>query len=383
LSYGVLEETIFVTIEARILMLSKFMTSLLIVPLVGWSTAVFAQEVRLQTQIVSAAGVSSQLTLHFVDGQAESEAFLQNQTDTFINSNTQVLFSEVGEAVLAPHFKLQHKPNESVAVTLTGANVAFINFAKNPEKRVIGKKERIQSVIFATIQTGIVATSYYYISATPLEPAVAATIVAGFLNFYFNWDVERWNNFLYRWRDKAIHFAESSGFKKTAKSEAYKESMKAITGYIGALSFGAIFTGIALSDNLLNELQLDNMGVIARIFTTVSTAFLISYPFDATFGRWLKNGHPHFKREEVQLLARFKSLIMTAITPLILVEYQPAYSIGAVLFGLGITITLYEFGDKIGKTFELSTKKVMQFFKTFWTEKIQQPLCQLLLIGDS
>jgi hypothetical protein len=344
------------------------------VVLVSVSSA--ASHVQVTTEGVGADGKSAQLSIDLVEGEQQVADFLEQNSAKLTSSKSKILVSDLGPEELAKH--LSTADVQVVDSSKGGQTVAFLEIDEKPQERDITRGERVKSLFFATIQTGISATSFIYISKLPLEPAVTATMLAAFFNFYFNWDIERWSNFLYRGHNAIGKIAAKLGHGDIADREWFRETSKAASGYVGTVAFAAVFTGIAHWDHLMSEVMSNGQQLVAGIFASSMVSFLLSQPFDNTFGRWLKNGHTLFSRSQTQTLMRFKSLITAAITPLLYIGFEPIYPVAASFFLTGVSLVIYDQGFYVKESFEFSWQKIRQSLRSVWREKIKKPLCERL-----
>lgn len=361
----------------RLLSYFNALRAAIVVYVVLVSISSVASRVQVTSEGVGADGKPAQLSMDLVQGEQQVADFLRQNSDKLASGKSKILVSDLGPEELAKY--LTTADIQVIDSSKDGQTVAFLEIDEKPEERDITRGERAHSLMFATIQTAISASSFIFISKLPLEPAVTAAMLATYLNFYFNWDIERWSNFLYRGHSLASKVMTKLGHGDVVDREWFRETTKAVSGYVGTVAFTTVFTGITHWDRLMSDVTSGGQQIVAGIFATALGGFLLSQPYDNTFGRWLKNGHSFLTRTQVQMLIRFKTLVTAAITPLFYVGFEPIYPVAASLFLSGISLVIYDQGLYVKENIQFSWKKIRQSLRSIWQDKIKKPLCERLL----
>jgi hypothetical protein len=355
-----------------------------------------ADNLRLETTVKNQSGQNVHITIQMASGQAAAEKLLQDSQQPMAISENRILVSDMSAADVAA--SLTNSTLQATAVgemsDIKGHSVALFNIddnvSLNPEdfkltqspsaeevERKEKRQEKIQSVIFATLQTGVAATSFLIVSNMPDTQAWVSTALAGFFSFYFNWDIERWDKFQ-RWGREKMKKAAGKISKKTwPQSVWFNKTTKSLTGYLGRVGFAALYSGVAMWDHFMTDfftLQSAESIAISSFITS-----LIAQPYDTTLGDWQENGHHIFTKAQVELMIRMRVLVAAAVTPLIYLEYSHAYLMASGLFAGGITLMVYDQKNEIKNRYLISMAKMKAKVAPLWRNKYIDKACQLLL----
>ncbi|MEQ1665710.1 MAG: hypothetical protein ABL927_10080 [Bdellovibrionales bacterium] len=337
---------------------------------------------EVDADVKSSTSEVSHVHIEIADGPSASEELIEKLGPQLLQTQEVIIFSDRAEdsgQLNLPGVDTAPALQSAAAPEVSSNDVTTSDISPvSKSKRAITKKERIEGVIFATIQTGITTFAFVEFSHMPLEPLVVSTALAGFFNYYFNWDIERWDR-IQRWGRNHI----GAAVRKVAKPEftktvAFNKTTKSITGYLGRLTFATIFSSVALWDQL--HFQFFTAHFFEKVVWASFIGALISQPFDTTFGDWLEKGHKLFKQSQVQYMMRLKSLMTAAIMPLVYQENHAAYVMaGAMLFS-GITLVVYDqFYPKLLKKIVLSLNTLQRLMRPLTENRFIRKTCSFLL----
>jgi len=212
------------------------------------------------------------------------------------------------------------------------------------QRESLKKSERVESIIWASAISSVRALSVIFLSKMTADPATATIAIATFFSFYFQMDVERWNDFQYRWLDIFTKGLNKVGLSKMTNGKAFQEVTKTIIAFVGNSAFSAMYIGLGLWQNVMSELALNPSHMFERIGLSALISTFLAQPYDAVFQKWLKDDETKLSRHFIHQLMRLRSLLSVAIMPLVFNDLALGYAGAGVLFTGGLLLSVKEFG---------------------------------------
>ena len=305
------------------------------------------------------------MTVKVVQGEAASQRELLKKLSQIGQKDEVILVSDLSEKGIA---EALGSYSFSEPLIKAEKSLAFLDiqneissYEDKQRERKAMRKEKIEAVAFATLQTGLATYSFICLSGIPFEPAVVSSLISGFLNFYFSWDVTRWDRFL-RWgRSQFANLMKVVGVQQATEAVWFGKATKSATGFISRIGFNALFTGIGMWSSFSSQFFTISTGQTVFINSTIG--FAMTQPFDTTLGDWLEYGHWKFSEEQVKIFIRFRTLVAAAIAPLLYASHSFAPVAAGAMFAGGVVVTLY---DQWGIP-KKSRKPAQKFFPTCQT----------------
>lgn len=341
-----------------------------------FAPSVYAENIKFTSTVTNAQGDPVKVTIEVAEGEASVQSLLNKNSANIQKSDSVIMASDMAAEQVADALD----ENMNGAELSANYSIGFFEIdedAKNLSKASLAekRKEKIHAIAFATVQTAISTASFIYLSHLPIEPALMAATLSGALNFYFNLNIERWEKFQ-RWgRDKISAGVSLLGKEDMNTKRWFSKATKSLTGYIGRIGFTSLYTGIALWQNFASEFL--TTSTLSHIAISATVAALMAQPFDTTFGDWMENGHHKLKLSQVHLLARVRTLIASAIVPLLYMGNEYGYAAAMGMFGAGILLVVYDQIDH--KQESLSVKISKNSIGKYWGKIFKRPECRTLI----
>jgi hypothetical protein len=286
-------------------------------------------------------------------------ALLANSDQALVRSETRIIVSDLSAEAIA--FELKPQSLQLVEITHEAQNTLGFFEIDNADsektdatqKAPDSRRDKIQAVIFTSLQTTVGTLSLLFISKTRIEPAMVMTIVGGMTSLYFNWDVERWDT-IQRWgRQKISNGLGYFGIQNWQKQKWFSSVSKAITGTTVRLGFVSLFVGISLWDNFASEFLTIN--TLKRVALSTAIGTFVSQPYDNVFGDWMERGSRVFSWSTIRFTMRLRSLIGAAVTPLVYAGNELGYAGALGLFAGGLALMAFDRMNHFEQSFVLNT----------------------------